>query len=541
MLVAYVCIMSLYFAWNSASNAGEAVSSAFTAADETVVIEAVVTVGASLHDKKEVSLDIASGRIIACSPLIEATPGIFRFQLQTDRKRGVLVVKRVNMLTERLQSVDMHTNDDTPHGWTTNLQFKCQVEATHLDDALLRLELEEAKEVLYRHTHLKTYRCDNLGTLANTNGWMEPENHYCMDGLGRPHVRQLRAGVANNRGLPSRPCVVLSFGIADIWDFDDRMLEIGCLVYSFDPSMKSGHLKRTAKHSFFPIGIDVFDGVRMSGESLYGDVDAHAVLSLSTIMQSLGHDYVDIIRLDVESFEWRLLEDWLKKGLLDNVGQLLIEIHMWEGNGASAIRRYGSVLKAIEASGFERFSTKSNLFDPYLIFDDPKKRECVTQSYEIAYFRTPDRPGAEKERNSVTSWVPTCQCLPSDTVVASQSVCGTGTLQPCALPDWLTHTYSTIPVASAPSAFDCAQLCEDAHQSKWVEGISIEPCHAWAFSSRWGCYLLEKPLDSRSTFGKRIALADVQPIRPIGDGDGDDIILSGCTFRGVVRYPTKCC
>jgi hypothetical protein len=77
----------------------------------------------------------------------------------------------------------------------------------------------------------------------------EPDLHICLD------------------HLPKEGCVVYSIGINNIWDFDDFLLEQGCEVFSFDPSMDAKEHRRTPKHLFQPIGIGTETGDVAAGPS----------------------------------------------------------------------------------------------------------------------------------------------------------------------------------------------------------------------------------------------------------------------------------
>jgi FkbM family methyltransferase len=49
------------------------------------------------------------------------------------------------------------------------------------------------------------------------------------------------------------------------------------------------------------------------------------VLRLSTIMRELGHDRIDVLKLDVEGSEFEVIPDLVDSGVV--VDQLLVEIH----------------------------------------------------------------------------------------------------------------------------------------------------------------------------------------------------------------------
>lgn len=67
---------------------------------------------------------------------------------------------------------------------------------------------------------------------------------------------------------------------------------------------------------------------------------------------------VDVLRADLESAEWRVLESWVQDGTLKMISQLLLTIHLqWagfevSGSEVEVVRFWYSVLSALHSSGF---------------------------------------------------------------------------------------------------------------------------------------------------------------------------------------------
>jgi FkbM family methyltransferase len=139
--------------------------------------------------------------------------------------------------------------------------------------------------------------------------------------------------------------VVYSFGVGDNVAWDLAMIRrFGCTVHAFDPTPASIEwVSRQAlppQFVFHDWGISNFDGQlpfyppRKAGSTHYSQErrasrQAQPVLGqvrrLATIMQSLGHDHIDVLKLDVEGSEFEAVPDLLASGI--RVGQLLVEIH----------------------------------------------------------------------------------------------------------------------------------------------------------------------------------------------------------------------
>ncbi|CAN0432126.1 unnamed protein product, partial [Ectocarpus fasciculatus] len=101
-------------------------------------------------------------------------------------------------------------------------------------------------------------------------------------------------------------CVVYSFGINYQWEFDDFMHSYGCTVHSFDPGMTYKD-KRAENHFFHKVGLGNHTGEHTGPSTLYNQGIKYSVATVQSLMKKLGHNYVDLIRLDVEGAEWDVL------------------------------------------------------------------------------------------------------------------------------------------------------------------------------------------------------------------------------------------
>lgn len=183
--------------------------------------------------------------------------------------------------------------------------------------------------------------------------------------LGGSNGREGSWGICLSEELVARfhrqDCIVYSFGIQNDWSFDAAIAQLGCEVWSYDPS--SLHLK---DHSdldknvhFQRVGVGLEDTTRWIVEDPNhggkwddvpsGTTGAHKfqIKTLHTLMAENNHDRIDLLKIDVEGFEWGLLQHWVAQkeafdhmGLthqnnqqlapvLDRIGQLVAEVHFW--------------------------------------------------------------------------------------------------------------------------------------------------------------------------------------------------------------------
>jgi FkbM family methyltransferase len=78
------------------------------------------------------------------------------------------------------------------------------------------------------------------------------------------------------------------------------------------------------------------------------------VHTLSGIMKHLGHNHIDVLKMDIEGAEWDIL-----KGPLPSIGQLQVEIH---GNsvGEKGFYKLQTVFDNVEKHGLRLFHKEAN-------------------------------------------------------------------------------------------------------------------------------------------------------------------------------------
>ncbi|KAI7798807.1 putative methyltransferase-like protein 24, partial [Triplophysa rosa] len=183
-------------------------------------------------------------------------------------------------------------------------------------------------------------------------------------------------------------CVAYSFSL-DGRDavFLDTMLHVGCEVHRFDPSSRgrSGHSGRASikNHRAW---LDWRHPRSRLHVGLMGNVQHRLV----DIMDSLGHPMVDVLRMDLESAEWRMLESWIKDGTLKRINQLILTIHLqWAGfevGGAEeeVVLFWYSVLRALHISGLHLVHLTHGLGRMVL----GHKLDNLHSSYTLSWIRT---------------------------------------------------------------------------------------------------------------------------------------------------------
>lgn len=139
--------------------------------------------------------------------------------------------------------------------------------------------------------------------------------------------------------------VVYSFGVGEDASFDIGLIErYGLTIHAFDPTPKSiawvkkqGFSEKFIMHNY---GIAGFDGVVSFNPPDNPDHVSHTILErpttksnaisvsvkkLGTIMQELGHSYIDILKIDIEGAEYEVIKDIYNSNIRPK--QILIEFH----------------------------------------------------------------------------------------------------------------------------------------------------------------------------------------------------------------------
>lgn len=105
---------------------------------------------------------------------------------------------------------------------------------------------------------------------------------------------------------------------------------------------------------------------------------------------------MDVLKADMESAEWKILENLVLESVLDSVGQMLMEFHLhWAGfevggDDPSVVQYWYSLLKELERANFRLFH----------VYIDPNKPQLflhqnilnASSSYTLSWVNTQWKP-----------------------------------------------------------------------------------------------------------------------------------------------------
>ena len=169
----------------------------------------------------------------------------------------------------------------------------------------------------------------------------------------------------------SASSTMYSFGVGQDISFDLQMIHhFGMRVHAFDPTPDSVTWVREqvlpAGFSFHDHGVADFDGHcqflppenpghvshTILRRGSHGPAVELPVHRLGTIMKSLGHEQIDVVKMDIEGAEYSVLADLLRCRI--EVKQLLIEFHhRWPQVG---VQKTKQAIIALNNAGYKIFS-----------------------------------------------------------------------------------------------------------------------------------------------------------------------------------------
>lgn len=143
----------------------------------------------------------------------------------------------------------------------------------------------------------------------------------------------------------NKDSIIYSIWVGNDISFDIELIDlIGCKVYAFDPTPKSlERLKNQALPDNFiihPWWLADYNGTAnfyspknnhhvshtlIQSSTFTSNSFSVDVQTLSNSMKRLGHEHIDVLKIDIEWAEYAVIEDMLASKILPQ--QLLVEIH----------------------------------------------------------------------------------------------------------------------------------------------------------------------------------------------------------------------
>lgn len=178
----------------------------------------------------------------------------------------------------------------------------------------------------------------------------------------------------------SEDSVIYSVGVGSNIDFDIALIKrFNLVVHAFDPTPRSiewvENQSITKNFKFYPLGLGGKDGTmnffpparesstHFSPVKRYdegdGDLITAPVKSLTSIASDLGHNHIDLLKMDIEGAEYEVIDSLQTSKI--TVDQILVEFHhMYKG---IPIERTIDAIEKLKEIGFELFNISQRTYE----------------------------------------------------------------------------------------------------------------------------------------------------------------------------------
>lgn len=165
--------------------------------------------------------------------------------------------------------------------------------------------------------------------------------------------------------------IVYSFGVGDDISFDLALIErYNATVHAFDPTPLSVNwVKKQSPPNqfvFHPYGVTDYDGHATFYAPSNPDYVSYTLLEeqrpqqknvrvpvrrLTTILDELGHEYIDLLKMDIEGAEYNVIRSLLHEEI--TVNQLLVEFH--HRFASVNVQQTKNAIEALNRKGYKIF------------------------------------------------------------------------------------------------------------------------------------------------------------------------------------------
>mmetsp|Transcript_3677 Transcript_3677/g.4076 ORF Transcript_3677/g.4076 Transcript_3677/m.4076 type:complete len:325 (+) Transcript_3677:115-1089(+) len=151
------------------------------------------------------------------------------------------------------------------------------------------------------------------------------------------------------------PCIVYSVGSADNFDFENNLLKYAdCEIHTFDP-------KGTKAENLDPrIHFHPYAWVHKPRQK-----HLKTQRTWDQIMKELGHDHIDILKIDVEGGEYGIIPQVFssQEGSIP-IWQMIMETHFYSKNRTQDIVKFMNLMDGILDDGFRLVAKETNEYWP---------------------------------------------------------------------------------------------------------------------------------------------------------------------------------
>ncbi|KAJ7223175.1 methyltransferase domain-containing protein [Mycena pura] len=172
-------------------------------------------------------------------------------------------------------------------------------------------------------------------------------------------------------------CIVYSVGINHESSFEAEILRNTqeCEIWGYDFTVDAFGPQVPAAQA----GRTHFRAFGLAGTDRHGADDSPKMYTLESLMKMNGHTHIDILKIDIEHWEFEtlaaLIKPYLASGRPLPFGQLQLEIHLWNITFAEFLEWW----EMLEAAGLRPFWTEPNLV--YQNYNRDKSSDLAEYSF----------------------------------------------------------------------------------------------------------------------------------------------------------------
>ncbi|KAI0085505.1 methyltransferase domain-containing protein [Irpex rosettiformis] len=176
-------------------------------------------------------------------------------------------------------------------------------------------------------------------------------------------------------------CIIYSFGMDWESSWEAAVLESTkhCQIWGYDHATRS--FGRQVSHALF----NSQQRTHFASRVQLGPINKHArsdepkLYTLAHLMDANAHDYVDIVKIDVEGYEFdtlrSMVQSYVESGEPLPFGQLQVELHMWSVKFADFL----ALWELMEAAGLRPVMLEPNLV--YVNYNRASGAELVEYTF----------------------------------------------------------------------------------------------------------------------------------------------------------------
>mmetsp|Transcript_8003 Transcript_8003/g.11644 ORF Transcript_8003/g.11644 Transcript_8003/m.11644 type:complete len:357 (+) Transcript_8003:34-1104(+) len=205
----------------------------------------------------------------------------------------------------------------------SDIAFQAKEWLSHMDTHLMKARQPE----MLMNTHARFFPFEAMSDCEQA----------CVGGSCGADASKIVCGMGQLQFLNEKKCVVYSIGGNNKWQFELGILRsTSCQVYTFDCTGSKSRFRKPQddRLSFHHICLGAASQPAPGFADNCTQGICGPIMTLQEIQKMLGHNQIDLLKMDIEGYEWPIFESWpeLSDNEADSIGfvlpmQILVEIH----------------------------------------------------------------------------------------------------------------------------------------------------------------------------------------------------------------------